>query len=134
MGLPMRIALAFLIIAICTPPLITAANDFSQQADMNGMTDDLDRISEAATKAYLGGVGTTVSTFVDLIPGYEMELGGDGADSYSVKVVRGGEIIEKRYLAHPSVPLLGKTVLDGSCTLVFECVNENAYGVKVTAV
>ncbi len=130
----MRIALAFLIIALCTPALMSAAQNFSQQADIRGMDDDLDRISDAATKAYLGGVGTSIKTYVELIPGYEIELGGDEADKYSVRLIHNGAVVEKRYLAHPSVPVMEKAVLDGSCEIIIECVNDVGYGVKVTAI
>ncbi len=130
----MRIALAFLIIALCTPALMSAAQDFSRQADVRGMDDDLDRIADAASRAYLGGVGTSVRTYVELIPGYEIELGGSEADTYSVRLVHNGDVVEKRYLAHPSVPVTERAVLDGSCEIVIECVDDVGYGVKVTAV
>ena len=133
MGLPMRIVLAFLIIALCIPTLVSAASDFSQQADINGMDDDLDRISEAATKAYLGGSGTVIKTYVELTPGYEIVLGGDEADRYTVKLMHSGEVVEKRYLAHPTVPVLEKMTIDGSGDILIECVSDPGYGVKVTS-
>lgn len=133
MGLPMRLALAFTIIALCTPALVGLAEDFSEKTETDDMEKEISGIGDAAKKAYLGGKGTVAKTDVELVPGYEIVLGGPGPDCHTIRLLRNGTEVSKSILEYPSVRFLEVTNISGNCTLILECQASGTYGLKVTA-
>ena len=94
-GFPWRISLAFLLVALCVPPLAGLAEGFQ-----------------------------------DTLPGYEITLGGEGAEAYCIKVSdpRGGETLT--YMDRPAAKFLNTVTLTGSCTLELVCQAEPEYGIR----
>ena len=94
-GFPWRISLAFLLVALCVPPLAGLAEGFQDTADGCEIQTEIEQITNSASTVYFGGAGTSLSINLSILPGYEITLGGEGAEAYCIKVSdpRGGETL-----------------------------------------
>ena len=129
-GFPWRISLAFLLVALCVPPLAGLTEGFQDTADGGELQTEIERITNSASTVYFGGAGTSLSLDLIILPGYEITLGGEGAEAYCIKVTdpRGGET--RTYMDHPAARFLNTVTLTGSCTLELTCQNEPVYGIR----
>ena len=129
-GFPWRISLAFLLVALCVPPLAGLAEGFQDTADGCEIQTEIEQITNSASTVYFGGAGTSLSIDLSILPGYEITLGGEGAEAYCIKVSdpRGGETLT--YMDHPAAKFLNTVTLTGSCTLELVCEAEPEYGIR----
>ena len=129
-GFPWRISLAFLLVALCVPPLAGLAEGFQDTADGCEIQTEIEQITNSASTVYFGGAGTSLSIALSLLPGYEITLGGEGAEAYCIKVSgpRGGETLT--YMDRPAAKFLNTVTLTGSCTLELVCQAEPEYGIR----
>ncbi|MCQ2078964.1 MAG: hypothetical protein MJZ38_02770 [archaeon] len=134
MGFPLRLGLAFTLLALCLPLLTTLAGDFQADVSGNGMHGEVERITRAADRVFYGGPGSTCVVDVTVAPGFSIVIGGDGADAYSISITRDGVETEKIYLEHPQVRFIGDArSIDSTSSLRITCVDNPHYGVEVTA-
>ena len=129
-GFPWRISLAFLLVALCVPPLAGLAEGFQDTADGCEIQTEIEQITNSASTVYFGGAGTSLSIDLSILPGYEITLGGEGAEAYCIKVSdpRGGETLT--YMDCPAAKFLNTVTLTGSCTLELVCEAEPEYGIR----
>ncbi len=129
-GFPWRISLAFLLVALCVPPLAGLAEGFQDTADGCEIQTEIEQITNCASTVYFGGAGTSLSIVLYILPGYEITLGGEGAEAYCIMVSdpRGGETLT--YMDRPAAKFLNTVTLTGSCTLELVCQAEPEYGIR----
>lgn len=129
-GFPWRISLAFLLVALCVPPLAGLAEGFQDTADGCEIQTEIEQITNSASTVYFGGAGTSLSIDLSILPGYEITLGGEGAEAYCIKVSdpHGGETLT--YMDRPAARFLNTVTLTGSCTLELVCQAEPEYGIR----
>lgn len=136
MGFPLRLAIAFLIVSLCVPPLVAATEHFQTQTEIAAVDQEVGRISEVAARVYYAGAGSTCTLDVAIDAACTVVIGGENADAYSIAVFRGDTEQSRTYLDRPPVRLLGPAfAVNGPATLLFSCMNaEGIYGVEVSFV
>lgn len=131
--MPVRLAVAVLVIATMTPlllGLVGAAEDSmsSREAGSEART-----LHEGMARAYYGGAGTVVTVELSIPLGQSLRVGGEGGDAYVIRVMDGAEVVDRVYMERPSVRVLGD-VLDiaGNARVTIETVSEEGvYGVRL---
>ncbi len=136
LGLPFRLAIAFLIVGLCVPPLVAAVEHFQLQTDLAEVDTEVGRIADAAARVYYAGANNSCRLDVYIDPNCTVVIGGTGGDAYAITVYSRDEEVAKTYLERPPVPLLGTAVtVNGPATLQFLCLNlDGKYGVAVSLV
>ncbi len=134
MGLPFRLAIAFLIVGLCVPPLVTAIEHFQTETDIAAADSEIGRIENAAARVYYAGAGSTCTVDVNIDPDCEVVIGGTGGDAYSITAYSRGVEQTKTYLERPPIRLLGDALtVTGPVTLILTCQNlDGVYGVTVS--
>jgi hypothetical protein len=128
-GFPWRISLAFLLVALCVPPLAGLAEGFQDTADNREIDSEVERITNSASTVYFGGAGTSLSLDLSILPGYEITLGGEGAEAYCIKITDPNGTETRTFMEHPAARFLNSVTLSGPCTLDLVCHDEPAYGI-----
>ncbi|AGI47993.1 hypothetical protein TALC_01000 [Thermoplasmatales archaeon BRNA1] len=133
-GFPVRIGVAFLLVALCVPAISYAVDAFQESSELQRVDGEVDSIIEASGRIYFGGAGCSCTIDVHVEPGYEIWIGGEGPEAYSVSVVKGSSVRERTYAENPSVRFLGeRMVLTGDSELLLECARiDGVYGIRVT--
>jgi len=128
-GFPWRISLAFLLVALCVPPLAGLAEGFQDTADNREIDSEVERITNSASTVYFGGAGTSLSLDLSILPGYEITLGGEGAEAYCIKITDPNGTETRTFMEHPATRFLNSVTLSGPCTLELVCHDKPAYGI-----
>jgi len=134
MGLPFRLAIAFMIIALFAPSVISAAESFSKDTDMADMRNEAEKAEDLAKNLWFAGKGSEGSVSIKTAPGYSIRFGGDGADAWSYSIMDGDDIVEKHRMETPDVRFLGEGfTATGSCNLRMLCTldADGNYGISV---
>lgn len=134
LGLPMRLAVAIIVVSVCVPSLAYAAESFRTDTDVSDAATEVEKMVDAADTVYYSGSGSVRTVDVSLPSGCEIVVGGDGADAYTLRIIRGGNTEKTVYTERPAVKFLnGPVTVSGDSELRFECTSENGvYGVKVS--
>ncbi len=135
-GLPMRLAIAFLILSISVPAIYGMANDIEDKDHLMSATKEAERVSETITKAYYAGIGGKYALDVNITSECHLSIGGEGTQSYTIGIFL--DDIEKGriYLERPTVCIFGDGLdIYGYATIYIECVELNGiYGIGVSLV
>ena len=133
-GLPLTLAVTFLILALFVPTALGMVSDLGDDASAAVSKSEAGRVGEAAKRAYYSGAGSSDKVSVSLPGGSCLVIGGEGSDSYCITVLLGDSVAEKVYMQRPPVKFLGDPVyLMGERTVSIECVFEDGvYGVRVS--
>lgn len=136
MGFPLRLAIAFLIVGLCVPPLVAATEHFQAQTEVAAVDQEVGRIAEAAARVYYAGAGSSCTLDVVIDAACTVVIGGEEAEAYSIAVLHGDAEQSRTYLDRPPVHLLGPALaVNGPATLRLACVNAGGvYGVEVSFV
>jgi hypothetical protein len=135
-GLPMRLAIAFLILSISIPAVYGMASDIEDKDHLMSATKEAEKVSETITKAYYAGIGGKYTIDVNVTSECHLIIGGEGTQSYTIGIFL--DDIEKGriYLERPSVYIFGEGLdVYGDATIFIECVQSNGiYGIEVSLV
>ncbi len=131
LGMPVRLAVAVLVIATMTPIVLGMVDDAEETMTSSGLESEADRLYDGISRAYYGGEGTVVTVDLSLRPGQSLAIGGDGADRYAIRLLEDGDEVGRVYMERPSVPVLGgTTVISGETSVRLRCtVTDGTYGV-----
>ena len=103
LGFPIRLTVAFLIIALFVPSVMFAAELFSENSNGAAAISEAGRIADTASRVWYGGTGCAESITVDIPPGYEAVFGGDGGYEWSYCIMHAGKIVERVFSDAPAV-------------------------------
>lgn len=130
LGMPVRLAMAILILALCVPPLAAAVEDYRGDNVAAEASDDAEAIAGAAAAIYYEGEGSSATVHYSLPDGCTVEIGGEGQDAFTVRVVSGGETQHMVSSDHPTVRYLNPLTLTGSGDIRLVCGNDDiGYGI-----
>lgn len=134
LGMPLRIMISLMVIALMVPALVAMADDMGMAADEAEGESLAEQVADASARAYLSGVGSSVALSMDIPFGRSLAIGGDGADAYTIRIYSNGELTGKFVLDSPPIRLLcPETVLEGDADLLLEAVpHEGRLCVAVT--
>lgn len=135
LGLPVKLAVAMLILAAMTPVVLSMADSAQDSFSEAELRTEAGKLTKGIARAYYGGEGCSVTVEVSLPAGGSLELGGDGGDAYVIRLMSNGEEVGRVYIEQPAVPVLGgETSVSGSASVRLTCVTENGEcGISVTA-
>lgn len=133
LGFPMRLGLAFTLIALCVPVLSEMTEGFRDSTDENELNSEISKIIAECDRLYYGGSGSVSTVEIKTVPGYEIVIGGENADAYSVRIFKGDSEVSQTYLEHPSVRFHGdEKRYSGNTELLLKCETVNGnYGITV---
>lgn len=119
----MKLAVSFLIIAMFVPPMLSMADDVSEEADIDIMAEEARRLIDTIHRVYYSGVGSEASLTPDLPTGCGLAVGGGSGESYTVRLVSDGEVVDECYIENPAVAVAGdESVIAGGKAVVLRCV------------
>ena len=132
-GLPVKLAVCLLVIGLMTPVVMDAMEDAETETSLLNLRTEAMVLADAIGDVYYGGVGSSVSLSLSIPPGQSIEVGGDGADAYMLRLLDDGENADVVYLDRPAVPVLNDAVsLSGACDVTLRCtVQGGVYGVEI---
>lgn len=119
----MRLAVAAILLSVSLPALAGMADGFADGSSISEAESMAKTIKENASSLYYSGPGSTKNIEVRVPAGYEIRIGGVGAESYSVAVLKDGSAISVEYMQYPSVRFSGCTVITGIVSLSLDCRN-----------
>ena len=101
--------------------------------DLMQPENEASKLKDAASLVYYRGVENIVTVDLSLGPDDCLMVGGEGADAYTNRIVRNGEVEKRIYIDHPEFPFLGgTTAISGTGPVKLECVFEDGIaGVRV---
>ena len=130
----MRLGIAFLIIALFTPGLVTMAERYGDESQVSEARVQADAVVSAADEVWYSGQGSSERVDVSVPSGYEVTFGGQGADAWSYSILKGDSVKSRCYTESPTVMFVGGAVtLSGHCTVVVTATRDDdgRYGVEV---
>lgn len=133
MGLPFKLAIIMVVIAVMTPIVAGVTQDAKDVMDLMQPENEASELKDAASRLYYSNVGSTVTVDLSLGPDECLMVGGEGTEAYTIRIVRNGEIEKRIYIDHPEFPFLGgATAISGTGPVKLECVIEDDIrGVRV---
>lgn len=131
LDLPVKLAVCFLVIGLMTPLVVDAMDVAEEEISLNALRQGAEDLEADIVKAFRSGAGTTVTHHVSLPPGQSIAAGGEGPDSYTLRLCLDGEVVEAHYLDNPAVPVLnGETFISGQTSVKITCgIVDGVYGV-----
>ncbi len=134
-GMPIRLAVAFLILAITVPLLMGVADDLRDDVEASDLAVQADIVSKTAEKAYYAGIGSTFTADVSIDHNGRLIIGGDGPDAYTVRMIYGDKEMGRIVMDRPLVKISEEISVSGVNVLMFVCVqDENGSAVEVRVV
>lgn len=117
MGMPIRLSVAFLIIALCIPILYGAVEDFEDETDVASAESEAKRIVDAATSVHYQRLGASAVVDISLVSGCEMVID-PSADAGGIRIMRNGELKDTVYCQRPPLMFVGEPlIITGPMTL-----------------
>lgn len=133
MGLPVRMGIALVILALAAPSLVAAAEHFDREAEVSELRLAADTVYDAAGRVWYSGSGGCETVEVSVPSGCSIVFGGDGADAWSYALYRNGEMVSREYPESPGVRFIGLTEVTGTGDVKVACTTiDGGYGVVVT--
>ena len=121
-GFPMRLAVTAVILSLCTPILAEMADGFREHACETEAMRQISIIEDVSSSLYFNGPGASRVVDVCVPAGYELWVGGEGTDAFSVSLMYGDIPVRKVFMDHPSVAFSGDCFrITGKVTLKLEC-------------
>ena len=126
LGMPFRIAISLMVIALMIPAVVSVSHDMDMAVDEAEGVSLAEQVAEATTRAYFSGVGSAVSLSMDIPSGRVLEIGGEGADSYSIRIYSDGRLLGRVVIDNPPIRMLcPETKVEGEAELLFEAVMQD---------
>lgn len=135
-GLPIRLAVTFLILSLFVPAAMTMMDDLDEQTKISATKNEAETVCDHIKRAYYAGNGSRSTMDVNVIGSMCLAIGGEGSDAYTVRILSDDTEKEKIYLQRPSVRIIGEPIfVTGNVTLSFSCTEKNGiYGVEVVRI
>ena len=135
-GFPMRLMLAAVLLALCTPVLAEMTEGFRDQTHESEAQCQTDKIREASASLYLSGPGSSRVVSIDIPAGYSITVGGEGAQAYSITVLKGDGQVSLTYNEHPSFRFIDVVKdISGHCELLLSCEKDSdGCGIRVAVI
>ncbi|MCQ2071019.1 MAG: hypothetical protein MJZ68_07800 [archaeon] len=139
LGLPMRLAVVMVVLALCVPVLAHVANDFQDRTENDLACKEAGKVASVAREVYHMGEGGSSTVEISVLNGYALILGGESTDAYRILVrspdgrdtvvpLDNREYQSARFVGG-SVSVIGHMVLKLTCKVV-----GGEYGVEVSAI
>lgn len=135
LSMPVKLTVAIIVLATLTPVIFGMVDTAEESMSTSEAEAEARLLADAVSRAYYGGDGTMISVQMSLPRGEGLAVGGEGGDSYSIRLLSDGEIRKKILLERPAVPILNdEMVVTGDCILIVKCcIEDGRYGVRVSA-
>ncbi len=121
-GMPVRLAITFLILAITVPLLMGVVDDLRDDVGASDLAVQADIVTKTAEKAYYAGIGSTFTANVSIDHNGQLIIGGDGSDAYSVRMIYSNKETGKVIMDRPLVKISNEISVSGVNVLMFICV------------
>ncbi len=123
-GMPIRLAIAFLILAITVPLLMGVADDLRDDVEASDLGVQADIVSKTAVKAYYAGIGSTFTANVSIDHNSRLIIGGEGSNAYTVRMIYGDKEMGRVIMDRPLVKISEEISVSGVNVLMFVCVRD----------
>ena len=134
-GMPVRLSVTFLILAITVPLLMGLTDDFREDVEASDLAVQADIISETAEKAYYAGIGSAFTANISIDHNSRLIIGGEGSDAYAIRMICGDKETGKIIMDRPLVKISNEISVSGVNVLMFTCVQDgNGSAVEVSLV
>ncbi len=117
MSLPIKLMITMVIIALSIPMLTDALDHNQEDVAAAEMTQEADKIKNAACLAHFSGTGCSRTVEISLPAGCEMCVGGEGSNAYSIRMVYNGNLVSTEYFESPVLKINQEITLTGHMTL-----------------
>ena len=132
LDMPVRLAVAILIIATVTPVLMGMVGTAEDVMSSSEAEVEADRLCDGISRAYYGGEVTMVSVELSIPAGQALEIGGD--ERYVIRILDGRMEVDRVYIERPAVPVLEPVTITGRTVVTIQSgVSDGDYGVWVSA-
>lgn len=132
-GMPIRLAIAFLILALAVPLLVGMTEDLRDEVKSSELSIQAGKVSDTAKKAYYAGAGSVFTVEISIDHHCMLIIGGTGSDAYSIRMMSDGDEIGKMFMEGTVVKFMDEVSVSGAQTLMLECVkNGHGNAVEVT--
>ena len=125
-GMPVRLAVTFLILAITVPLLMGVTDDLREDVGASDLMVQAGIVSETAGKAYYAGIGSAFTVNVSIDHNSRLIIGGDGSDAYTVRMIYGDKETGKIVMDRPLVKISKEISVSCENTLMFVCVRDGS--------
>jgi hypothetical protein len=126
-GMPVRLAVTFLVLAIAVPVLIGYVEDYRDGTEASVLMAQAEIVSDTAEKTFYSGEGGAFTAEISVGHGNRLVIGGQDSDAYTIRMFCGDEHVGRLVMDRPAVRIAGDGLaVSGERTLLFECV---AYGI-----
>jgi hypothetical protein len=125
-GMPVRLAITFLILAITVPLLMGVTDDLREDVEASDLAVQANIVSETAAKAYYAGIGSTFTTNVSIDHNNRLIIGGDGSDAYTIRTICGEKETGRIVMDRPLVKISTEISVSGVNVLMFKCVRDGS--------
>ena len=125
MGLPIKLMVTMMIIAISLPALTGIMDDSERDMADAEMGQEAERFMNAAVLAHRSGDGSSRTVSISLPAGCELCIGGEGSDAFCVRSVYNGEMVSKNYFETPVLKISEQMVFTGNVTLKLTSVDSD---------
>jgi hypothetical protein len=135
-GLPLRLAMTFLILSLSVPVVVYMVEDLRDDSDVALLRNEASKISDTVSKAYYSGEGGMFTVDISVKSDCVLTIGGEGKDAYSIGLFVGDTEVERIFLQRPSVKIVNECLdVSGDRTLQCQSVLINGtYGVEVSII
>jgi hypothetical protein len=118
--LPVKLMVIVLIISVSVPLLANAMERGEATNASFAMNSEVDRMFNAVAAVHYSGTDSSRTVSISLPDGCELIIpGGDGSDSYLVKMMYKGKQAGIRYMDRPPVKFITDNItINGSCMLL----------------
>jgi len=136
MGLPLRLAMAFLILSLSVPAVLYTVEDLKDDINVSILHREASKLSDALSQAYYSGEGGGCTVEISIKGDSRLTVGGEGKNAYSIGIFINDAEKERIYLQRPSVKIFGDPLdISGNRTLYCKgTIHNGVYGVEVTTV
>lgn len=125
-GMPVRLAVTFLILAITIPLLTDAVGEYQESTEEIRLMAGANIISDTAERTFYAGEGSAFTAEVSIGNGNRLFIGGEGADAYTIRMFCGDSDAGRIVMDRPAVRIAGDGIyISGQRTLMFECVKDS---------
>ncbi len=122
-GFPMRLVVTAVILSLCVPVLAEAADGFKERTCEKEAMSQIEIIGDVSSSLFFCGPGSARAADLQIPAGYEIWIGGEGAEAFSITLAYGDSPVRKVYMDHPALSFAGGcTRITGQVSLRLECV------------
>lgn len=132
LGFPVRLGIAFLIIALFVPSVVAVAEHYSDESEGGSAKEAADTVFTVSARLWYSGAGSSERVVVDVPAGYELVFGGEGGYMWSYSVEKDGRTVSRTYPDSPSVRYPEEFRISGHAELTLACEKSSGvYGIVV---